>query len=335
MENCKYGGEEVCSYDLKDEWGIYQQNKVLELKRAAAHGYLHCTDCKERVYLAAGLIREPYFAHYDAKSCPYGKSLESEESRIGKRLIYHMLRNSFPYGDIQVRHRIEEGFYASFFITTEDNSKLAIDYRLAQLPIQLFDERKQYYLSHEIMPVFFLGVRQDKSCEQLNWYQQCVQDLLGYCIFFDAFAAKVIFKRNFDYQVDQFRSNRVFEESYPIQELRLKANGVFDCGFLESCRLKEETIIQELQEQAKRYKEEQLRQEIYYQQQMKEEQETDKRRQTDYLIKIIHRVDFHETELKNGIRRDVLLNCIDLIIQGDLDLVSEKYINYIMQYQLN
>ncbi len=333
MENCKYDGVEVCSYDLKDEWGIYQQNKVVALKRAATNGYLRCTDCEERVYLAAGLIREPYFAHYDAKNCPYGKSLESEESRIGKRLIYHLLKNSFPDGDIHVRHRLDEGFYTSFFVITEENSKLAIDYRLTQLPIKQFDERKQYYLSHEIMPVFFLGVRQDKNCEQLNWYQQCVQDLFGYCIFFDALAGKVIFKRNFDYQVDQFRRNQVFQESYPIQELKLTSTGVFNCDFLENCRFKEESIKHKLQEQANQYKEEQLRQEIYYQQQIAKNQVEEKARLTENLIKIIQRVDFYETELKSGIRRDILLNCIDLIVQGNIDLVSEKYINYINQYQ--
>ncbi len=79
MESCIHKSEEICTYELKDRAGIYRVEQVEELKLAAARGELICKDCGAKVYLAAGLIKEPYFSHYDLSVCEYFANRESEE----------------------------------------------------------------------------------------------------------------------------------------------------------------------------------------------------------------------------------------------------------------
>ena len=306
MELCSYHGKQICSYDLKNEYGIYHQEEVLALKRAAAQGELFCTDCKERVYLAAGLIREPYFAHYDAKECPYGSSGESEELRLGKRLLYQMLLRSFPKEAVHVRYRLEDGNFTTFYVETKEGVRIAIDYRLTQLPIKFLDSRKDYFLQHHISPLFLLASRQDKDNEQLNWYQTYIQDLLGYCIFFDAIKGELKLKRNFQYQFHQYRISRMFYESLLIQEVRLKEDGTFTSDFLESCRKTEEKLIEDQKQQYALFLREQKRQYAYYEQQREQEANYEKEQLMARLLRILDRIDFAGIKLGIGIRRDIL-----------------------------
>lgn len=331
VENCIYHGKQICSYDLKDEWGIYHQEDVIRLKRAAAQGELYCTDCKERVYLAAGLIREPYFAHYDAKECSYGNSGESEELRLGKRLLYQLLLRSFPKEAVRVRHRLKDGSYTSFYVETEQGGRIAIDYRLTQMSIKQLDIRKNYFLQNQIKPIFILSTRQDKNCEQINWYQSYIQELLGYCIFFDAFSGELELKRGFQAQFHQFRANRMFQEKLLVNETTIREDGTLSSDFLESCRKKEKEMIEHLKQQYQSYEREQERRYNYYQQQLDKDASYEREQLINRLLRIVERIDFTKTELSNGIRRDILLNCIEMIHQGEVELVSTKYLNYILE----
>jgi hypothetical protein len=45
MENCLYGKKTICTFDLKDESGLYYENKVLDWKQAAANRLLTCVEC--------------------------------------------------------------------------------------------------------------------------------------------------------------------------------------------------------------------------------------------------------------------------------------------------
>ena len=137
MENSIYGGRIICTYDLKDENGIYYEDMVLEWKEAAAGRHLRCVECQAPVYLAAGSIKEPYFAHYDIAECEYGSGQESEELKIGKRLLYQLLKRSFPDNNIQARYRLENGMYSTLFCSDGDQA-IAIDYRLVNNSLQQF-----------------------------------------------------------------------------------------------------------------------------------------------------------------------------------------------------
>ena len=343
MDICLYNGVEICTYDLKDEAGIYYQDIVMEWKRYAAERKLICVDCGSPVYLAAGLKKEPYFAHYDIVSCAYGKRMESQELMSGKRLLYHMLKRSFPTKEIHIRHRLSNGLYTMCYVKNEEGYDLAIDYRLQTLPIKELDLRVQYFDEHEIIPVFFLGIRQDKQKGQLSWYQTYIQNLCGCCVFLDTEEEILIMKYHITYLENEKRKSKVYQKSYNIHDITLSEDGTFECDFYEDCENKrielekkeerEQKRLNEIKDKERRYHEEQIRQDIIlatnqeiknqqYEQKLQEYQEWCKQ---DSLLKI----DFHTITLPEGIRRDVLLNCVEMMKNGEEELISQKYLDYI------
>ena len=242
MENCFYDGSEVCAYQLKDRHGIYKINEVETLKLAAAKGLLRCTDCGERVYLAAGPIKEPYFAHYDLETCSYQDSKESQELIKGKRLLYHMLLDSFQEAQVHVRHRLSNGLNSTLYVEGLEYGDIAIDYRLQNLPIQEFIERDEFYMDHRILPIYILSNRLNKTVKQISWYENQIQKSQGFVAYLDVITEKLILKKCYDYMVKGKRQVHICQGDYPIGDLNLSAKGEFLCDFQRECSLIEEEI---------------------------------------------------------------------------------------------
>lgn len=235
MESCIHKGEEICAYELKDSSGIYRVERVEELKLAAARGELICSDCGSRVYLAAGVVKEPYFSHYDLSVCEYSANRESEEALKGKRLLYHLLRTSFPEEEVHTRYKLKNGLYCSFYLPFHDGNPLAVEYRLYNTGIEEFYIRDQYYREEGIIPVYILGYRVDKDDKQLSWYQNLIQKSMGYCAFLDSVQEKMYLKRSFYNPFERKRKVTLFRKEYPVKELLLNRKGTLSAEFMEEC----------------------------------------------------------------------------------------------------
>lgn len=351
MENCIYRGKMICTYDLKDENGIYYEDTVLEWKEAAADRGLHCADCKAPVYLAAGPIKEPYFAHYDIEECEYGSGQESEELKKGKRLLYQILKRSFPDTDIHARYRLENGMYCTLYC---DNSQqpIALDYRLVNNSLQKFRMRDDYYQANRIKVIYILGKRQDKATKQPDWYQNLIQNVMGYLAFLDTEKEQLILKKNFGFRLGKVRHFKYCVKAYPIRELSLDTTGRFLCDFEALCVRIEHQIEAEkseyernqdnlrmLREEKLRHEqEEQLHMEAYRKQQtsilmdrsnnaVQEEAQTlmPEMRASMKLTK------HNDEEIQSlGFNVSLYHKCVAMIEEGDGHLVSKKYYDLIM-----
>lgn len=242
MENCYYEGKEICAYKLKDRDGIYKINEVERLKLAAAKRQLKCTDCGESVYLAAGPIKEPYFAHYDIEACSYQNIKESEELRKGKCLLYNLLSDSFPESEVHVRYRLSNGIYSSLYVVGLEYGDIAIDYRLQNLPIQEFIERDEFYLQNRILPIYILGDRLNKTTKQISWYENQIQKSMGHVVYLNVHTEKLILKKCYDYVVKGKRQVHVCQGEYLMSEVKLNSYGEFLCDFQKECSIIEEEI---------------------------------------------------------------------------------------------
>lgn len=350
MENSLYRGKMICTYDLKDNNGIYFEDMVLEWKEAAADRCLRCVDCGAPVYLAAGPIKEPYFAHYDVEECNYGSGQESEELKKGKRLLYHLLKRSFPDGNIQARHRLENGIYSTLFCDY-DGQSIAIDYRLVNNSLQKFRLRDDYYQAHRIKVLYILGKRQKKDTKQLDWYQSLIQNALGYLAFLDTEKEQLILKRSFGYRLGGERHFKYCIKAYPVKELSLDLAGKMLCDFDTLCSEAEQQIEAEklsyerTQENLRRLREEKLRleqeefirMEAYRRRQeslttehknVQGNEEALDIRQVKTLLDVIERSD--EEILALGLNITLYHKCVTMIRQGEGDLVSKKYYDLIM-----
>lgn len=302
MENCIYHGEELCSYNLKDKNNYYNSELVEQWKLAAAKGELICSDCGQRVYLAAGPIKEPYFAHYDKKSCEYSNMQESEELKRGKRLLYNVLKRSFPTDIIRARHKMKNGMYSTLYLIREDGKEMAIDYRLQRNGIDKFNERSEFYKKESIFPIYILGINQKADNKQISWYEKLIQKERGYCTFINVWKESIILKKTFDYTVGGVRKLYFCQKEYYLADVSLLGDGSFTCDFYEECKLYENKIIEE---------------------------------KNKYIISYeVFNEDYSVTLIEYEIRQDILRNALEKMRCGEESLVSRPYIEFIRKYKL-
>jgi competence CoiA-like predicted nuclease len=350
MENSLFRGKLICTYDLKDENGIYYEDTVLEWKEAAADRSLHCVDCGAPVYLAAGPIKEPYFAHYDIEECEYGSGQESEELKKGKRLLYHLLKQSLPDSNIQARYRLENGMYCTLFCDN-GNQPIAMDYRLVNNSLQKFRLRDDYYQAHQIKVIYILGKRQNKETKQLDWYQNLIQSVMGMLAFLDIEKEQLILKRSFGYRLGKERHFKYCIKAYPIRELSMDNTGRMLCDFDILCNTMEQQIEEEKikydreQENLRKLREEKLRLEQEEQMRM----DAYRRQQTSNLMGTSNVADQGEARtlipevrasmklikhndeeiLALGLNISLYHKCVTMIEHGDGHLVAKKYYDLI------
>lgn len=305
MENCLYHGKTICTYDLKDENGIYYEELVLEWKQKAADRQLTCAECGAYVYLAAGPIKEPYFAHYDLENCDYSNGHETEELKRGKRLLYYLLRKSFPEGEIRARHRMENGMYSTLYCQTQEGGALAVDYRLVNNSLEKFQMRNSFYQSNHIQPVYVLGIRQQTDARQIDWYQSLLQSAQGYLIFLDADKENITLKKSFGYRLGKERRFRYCIKTYPIRTLKLNDNGQMCSDFTKACMETE----QQLMEEKLRYGRQQEQLRSLRQEWLRRQEEEAQRHDSESL----------------GLNPALLEKCRRLIAEGNAHLVSKKY----------
>lgn len=302
MENCIYHGDEICSYNLKDKNNYYNSDLVEQWKLAAAKGELICSDCGQRVYLAAGPIMEPYFAHYDKKSCEYSNVQESDELRIGKRLLYTLLKKSFPQAVTRARYKMKNGMYSTLYLLGEDSRQVAIDYRLQRNGIDKFNERSTFYKKENILPMYVLGIGQNTDNKQISWYEKLIQKEMGYCIFINVWKESIILKKIFDYTVGGVRNLYFCEKEYRLADICLQDDYTFECDFYEECQKFEEQIKEE---------------------------------KNKYIITYpVTNEDFSITMVEFEIRQDILRNALNKMWRGEEALVSRPYIEFIRKNKL-
>jgi competence protein CoiA len=344
MENCLYHGKTICTFDLKDESGMYYEDMVLQWKQAAADRLLTCEECQSNVYLAAGPIKEPYFAHYDLAECDYSKGHETEELKKGKRLLYHMLKRSFPDGEIRARYRLENGMYSTLFYRVSDEKAIAVDYRLQNNSLKKYNLRDTFYQANSIKPFYICGIRQEKDTIQPDWYQNLLQAAMGYVAFLNTEKETLTLKKSFSYRLGKDRRFRHCRKTYPIKELSIGAEGQIVCDFSEECS----KIEHQIQEEKISYQKRQnilhlLREENQrLQEQDAERQEAYRRRKEQERLQGSGLIDQPGTG-KGSTGQDTVISdlnpiilekCRKMIEEGNAHLVSKKYYDAIMGIQV-
>lgn len=346
MENCLYQGKAICTFDLKDENGFYYEDLVIQLKEAAARRSLTCTDCGAHVYLAAGPIKEPYFAHYDVEDCEYGNGHESEELKKGKRLLYQLVKASFPKAQVFARYRMKNGMYSTVYCNLPEGREIAIDYRLLNNSLDNFRQRNSFYQENNIIPIYIMGIKQKKDTKQIDWYQNLIQTAMGYLIFLDTHKDTLILMKSFSYRLGKDRKFLYCIKTYHWKEIYLNPEGLISCDFWDSCKEIELQIIKEKEFYEKRKEEQNRLKEIYFNMReaendrmesyRKSEQERNSRNEanpSDVLLQedTIH-IENHlsEQELNLGLNTMILEKCRKMIEEGNAHLVSKKYYNAIM-----
>lgn len=347
MENCLHDGKELCVFELKDCRGYYDNDLVISWKELAQDKRLICPECGAKVRLAAGQIVEPYFAHYDKKECAYGNLIESEESRKAKRLLYVLLKESFPELEIHARYKLLNGLYSTLYVIQPNKHDIALEFRRQTLTVEQFRNRESYYKEHNVTTIFVLANELDKDEKQLSWYQDLIHKSMNYTLFLNVFKETLLFKKSFEYVINGNRKIEIFCKEYKIQELRIDQEGKFTCDFNKQCNVfkrnleerieKEEREQQELKEAKEQHQRElrvaQEREAFRYHKYRESIQQMELEKQRSELQQKVKSLNLNR-QLPDWVRSDVLETAINYMRNGEEYLVSEKYRKLIKEFGL-
>lgn len=332
MENCLYRGKTICTFDLKDDNGIYYEDMVLDWKQAAADRQLTCVECGAHVYLAAGPVKEPYFAHYDLEKCEYASGNESEELKKGKRLLYQLMKRSFPDGEIYARYHMKNGMYSTIYCCLSNAREIAIDLRLQNNSLDQFRNRTSFYLENNILPIYVMGIGKNNNTKQIDWYQSLIQSAMGYLIFLDSIAETITLKRSFSYRLGRDRKFKFCTKTYPIKEISMDFEGRIDCDFWKSCENTELQIMKEKEQYEKLRKQKNRLRDFYEAMQQKEKDEMENYRRIEQeKSRSEPKENFSAMKTAQGLDPVIYERCRKMIEEGNAHLVSKKYYNAIMK----
>lgn len=332
MENCLYQGKTICTFDLKDVNGIYYEDMVLEWKQAAADRQLTCTECGAHVYLAAGLVKEPYFAHYDLEKCEYASGNESEELKKGKRLLYQLMKRSFPDGEIYARYHMKNGMYSTIYGCLSNGREIAIDLRLQNNSLDQFRNRASFYQENNILPIYVMGNGKNNNTKQIDWYQSLIQSAMGYLIFLDAKAETITLKRSFSYRLGKDRKFKFCTKTYPIKEIFMDFEGRICCAFWEDCENIEIQITREKEQYEKIREQKNKLRGFYEEMQQKEKDGMENYRKIEQeKSKSKQRENSSTIKVAQSLDPVIYEKCKKMIEEGNAQLVSKKYYDAIMK----
>ena len=358
MENCLFDGKELCVFELKDNLGYYDNDLVISWKELAHDKKLLCPECGAKVRLAAGQIVEPYFAHYDKKECSYGNTIESEESRKAKRLLYLLLKESFPNHEIHARYKLLNGLYSTLYVIQPNGRDIAFEYRRQTLSVEQYKIRESYYKEQNIISIFVLANELDKDEKQLSWYQDLIHKSMNYALFLNVFKETLLFKKSFEYAINGSRRIEIFSKEYKIQELKMDQEGNFNCDFEEECnefQKKLEDRIKKLERELREARERQLKEQrelrearIRQERELREAKEREAIRYQKYRESIrLKELEKQGSELQqramsleskkqlpDWVRPDILKTAIQYMNNGEGHLVSDKYRQLIIELGL-
>lgn len=336
MENCLYEGKAICTFDLKDGNGIYYEDLVLEWKQAAADRQLTCIECGAHVYLAAGPVKEPYFAHYDLEKCEYANGNESEELKKGKRLLYQLMKRSFPGDEIYARYRMKNGMYSTIYGCLSNQREIAVDLRLQNNSFDQFRKRASYYMEYNILPLFVLGSGKNTNTKQIDWYQSMIQSAMGYLIFLDAYAETITLKKSLSYRLGKDRKFLFCSKTYPIKEIHMDSDGRMSCDFWESCEQAELQITRE-KEQYDKLKQQKNKLKEYYETMQQKEKNgmVNYRKKEQEKNRSKQEANYSDLITARGLNPVIYEKCRKMIEEGNAHLVSKKYYDAIMEIYIS
>lgn len=146
MFSAIYDGRKIFSFEITNIYGLRILEREKEFRLAGHKGKLLCPECNSEVFLKAGKVKVPHFAHRKNNySCDTNKrnSFESEEHKKGVQIIFNLIREKSNYDLIDIDHYLPFKRRANIFIKSEN----IMTYEYVANPMnysEWYDKQKAY-----------------------------------------------------------------------------------------------------------------------------------------------------------------------------------------------
>jgi competence CoiA-like predicted nuclease len=261
IESAFYHGELWCTYDLKDINGSYYEEYRLKMRKESQMNQFICPDCGEHLILCAGPIMEPYFKHHENTQCLIREVHGGTRYLSGRRLLYTLVKRSFPEAKIYLNYKLEDEYRAGIYVE-HGVHKLCIEYLSHDMKLAEWEEKHDYYKKNGILDIWILDNKKYKK-EHLQTFEYLIATNASPVIkILNSLENVIILKQNV--WISKAESNKLLYCEYPIKDLIITPSGEFDCEFIEDCNMEMEhinnMILQEQLEQLEKEEEERLEQ---------------------------------------------------------------------------
>lgn len=156
-----HNGKRVCSLDTKNTYGNYEYEILETLKKASQNHELYCEECGEEVFLRAGEIKIPHFAHKSlSKNCYFNdkRFKESEEHKKGKLALYTFLKQKFNNCLVEVDYHLSNNRRTNVYVETP-TIKLAFEYLRNDMNLNLWEEKHKDYKKIGVKDYWILSAK--------------------------------------------------------------------------------------------------------------------------------------------------------------------------------
>ena len=226
-ENAIYQKALWCSYELKDSNGNYKEELRLHMRMESQKNQFTCPDCGEPLILCAGPVMEPFFKHYDGSKCITQTEAGKKRNLIAMRMLYHLVRESFPGARIEFHQKVED-IYTDILVSLSD-TLLAVNYLGHEIKLEKWQQQHDIYIKHNIKDIWFLNIRKYPN-EVGTTFEYLLKKASPIIKYIDCEKGQLILKEScelFDHSL------RLLTKDYFLSEVRMTKTGELICGYYE------------------------------------------------------------------------------------------------------
>ena len=227
-----YEGKTICAFDLTDELGQYIEEKRSEIRLASQSGGLKCPECKSRLILCAGAVREPYFRHFSLEECPATVAMKTEAGKRSyycRRMLFDLAKKSGCI-EVTLEERHSDLLKPVLFSVSEKKKGFVYldgktrDYKQLRLSARKYREQNCNL-------TFFLPLKYMTNGMNLTSDEAEIANMnRGIIYYIDKEKELVAIRKHF---VDRNRIRQNFTLEYDVRDVKMQEDGEISSDFLE------------------------------------------------------------------------------------------------------
>lgn len=279
-----YNEKIICSFDVKNKYGNYETEIYEEYKKAGQVGLLKCEECGTSVYLKAGNIKIPHFAHKDSnRSCFFElHKNESEEQVRGKFILYKWLAEQ--YNNVYLDKKYDNR-RANVSIESEKGI-IALQYIRNERSLNEWNEKREDYSELGIKDIYFFSFKEFNTENKISeeQFRKIVQKYSSDNIIkmLNTDTNELLLMRYMDVNDENgfLFASELFTQKYNIYDIKFTLDGIIESNFDGEFALAYEKYKNSILEECKKREAERIRnEEIREQILMKQKQEYENRKE--------------------------------------------------------
>ncbi len=230
MFSAIYNDKKIFSFEITNIYGLRILEKEKEFRLAGHDGKLLCPDCNSEVFLKAGKIKVPHFAHRTNNyRCETNNksSFESEEHKKGIQMIFNLIRKKGNYETMDIDHYLPFRRRANIFIKSDN----IMTYEYIANPMNYLGwlNKKMAYEENNVNCRWILSKKRfhEMNGKDYNFFEKTVSlsDQDSVLMILDTEKNELIIGKYMQYLVkDNIFKKSFFKEKIPLQAIQLTSD---------------------------------------------------------------------------------------------------------------